>query len=410
MTPTSSTASSPAPTTRSAVGSSNAFEARRAGREAARTAVEGLGGAAPTFALAFATTGYDQAALVAGIGEVLGSTPWSGCAGEGLVTQGGADEGAHAVAVMAFWSEEIEFVPLLVKDGASDAGRAADELAAAVDAARRPEADAFLLLFPDGLQVNCGALLERLDARLAMPIATAGGTSGGILDTLHTYQYHAGAAYTESIAAVLVQGRFVAEVAVSHGCEPIGLEQTITSASDGYVHEIDGRPALEVFEEYLDEGDHGRIGAADLVHLCLGQVLSPERRVGYGRWLIGMPSVVDDATGSIFFPTGFAEGTQVQLTRRDPERVRDRAAQACRSIRERHAGESPLFVLQFDCYGRGRVLFADATTEMTVDPLQNVLGKTVPWLGFHTFGEIAQLHGKTYYHNYTVVLCAFYSR
>jgi hypothetical protein len=401
--------SPPSASTRVGVGSSKAFDAFRAGREAAETAVRGLDGELPTFALVFATTGYEPSVLLAGINEVLGETPWSGCAGEGLITQGRADESGHAVAVMAFASREMTFTPIHVRDGSADPSAAADSLAAAVDRLRRPDEDAFLLLFPDGVQVNCGAFLERLDARLALPIAIAGGASGGILDTLRTFQYHCGEAFTNSIAAVLVQGRFVAEVAVNHGCEPIGLERTITSASGGYVHEIDGRPALEVFKEYLD-ADQEEIGAADLVHLCLGQVLSPERRDGYGQHLIGMPSIVDHATGSIFFPTGFTAGTTVQLTRRDPELVRDGAVESCRTIRERHPHENPLFVLQFDCCGRGRVLFADAATAMTVDPLQAELGREVPWLGFHTFGELAQLGAKTYYHNYTVVVCAFYSR
>ena len=39
-----------------------------------------------------------------------------------------------------------------------------------------------------------------------------------------------------------------------------------------------------------------------------------------------------------------------------------------------------------------------------------VAGATVPWIGFHTYGEIAELGGQPYYHNYTVVLCALYER
>jgi hypothetical protein len=42
--------------------------------------------------------------------------------------------------------------------------------------------------------------------------------------------------------------------------------------------------------------------------------------------------------------------------------------------------------------------------------MQEILGRDLPWLGFHTYGEIAQLGGTTYYHNYTVVLLALYDR
>ena len=42
--------------------------------------------------------------------------------------------------------------------------------------------------------------------------------------------------------------------------------------------------------------------------------------------------------------------------------------------------------------------------------VQEALGRDLPWIGFHTYGEIAQLAGNAYYHNYTVVLLALYDR
>jgi len=65
-------------------------------------------------------------------------------------------------------------------------------------------------------------------------------------------------------------------------------------------------------------------------------------------------------------------------------------------------------MLQFDCTGRGRVLCGERTAEIVVEPLQQVLGADVPWIGFHTFGEIAPLRGRTHYHACTAALCALY--
>jgi len=41
-------------------------------------------------------------------------------------------------------------------------------------------------------------------------------------------------------------------------------------------------------------------------------------------------------------------------------------------------------------------------------PLQEVLGTGVPWVGVHTYGEIAPIGDRPFYHNYTVALCAVY--
>ncbi len=73
-------------------------------------------------------------------------------------------------------------------------------------------------------------------------------------------------------------------------------------------------------------------------------------------------------------------------------------------------GRAPELVLQFDCAGRGRILWGGCAADEIVAPLRKTLGATTPWIGFHTYGEIAPIGGRPYYHNYTVALCAFYER
>lgn len=73
-------------------------------------------------------------------------------------------------------------------------------------------------------------------------------------------------------------------------------------------------------------------------------------------------------------------------------------------------GRRPDLVLQFDCAGRGRILWGGCAAQEIVAPLRRTLGETTPWIGFHTYGEIAPIGDRPYYHNYTVALCAFYER
>jgi hypothetical protein len=77
-------------------------------------------------------------------------------------------------------------------------------------------------------------------------------------------------------------------------------------------------------------------------------------------------------------------------------------------VLEEGRGDEPALVLQFDCAGRGQALFGSRTAEHIVHPLREVLGTKTPWIGFHTYGEIAAIGDETHYHNYTVVLCALY--
>ena len=57
------------------------------------------------------------------------------------------------------------------------------------------------------------------------------------------------------------------------------------------------------------------------------------------------------------------------------------------------------------------MLFRSAcAAQEIVKPLRQTLGPKTAWLGFHTYGEIAPIAGRPYYHNYTVALCAVYDR
>jgi hypothetical protein len=222
-----------------------------------------------------------------------------------------------------------------------------------------------------------------------------------------TYQYHDGKAYNDGVSAVLISGSVQADVIVSHGCEPIGVEHTVTKAEGPFVVEIDDEPAWDLFREYCED-DPEDLMSAEVVYLCIGERLPADLASDYDEFIIRTPFGLDKDRGALFYPGGIAEGTTVQLTRRDADKIHDRLVQSVDRLVSRHPGQKPALVFQFDCCGRGRLIFGEKTTAATIDPMQQAIGKDVPWVGFHCYGEIAPIKQKTYYHNNTVVLCALY--
>jgi small ligand-binding sensory domain FIST len=177
---------------------------------------------------------------------------------------------------------------------------------------------------------------------------------------------------------------------------------------------IDGEPAWSVFRSYLD-GDPDELRPLDLVHLCVAERIETKEGADaaaaeYGDMVIRTPLTVDKRRGSLFFPGGLREGTTVQLARRDAQRIHDSVIACGDELAARRPGQTPALVLQYDCTGRGRLVFGNRTSEKIVAPLRRALGHSAPWMGFHTYGEIAPLAAQTYYHNYTVVLCALYAQ
>src|SRR6185295_17687184 len=114
--------------------------------------------------------------------------------------------------------------------------------------------------------------------------------------------------------------------------------------------------------------------------ICIGQPLPAAAAAEYEPFIIRAPLDLDRATGALFFPGGgLSSGSAVRLTRRDPIRVRASAEACAARIRGRSSAAGPAFVLQFDCAGRGRVLFGSCAAAEIVAPLQQVLGRTTPW-------------------------------
>jgi hypothetical protein len=363
---------------------------------AARNALSGE----PDACVFFATVGYDPHALTGALrAQLPAGCAVVGCSGEGVTDAHGSDEDAHALVVMLFASDRIGFTPVFASGLRGREVACAEDLAAQI----RQVSDArVVVLLPDGLTGNLTTLVEALDA--AVPgVLFVGGAAGDMLTFERTWQYAGEAVVTDGVAALVLSGAIRAAVRISHGCAPIGRERVVTKSQGALVQEIDGVPVWKVFQEYIGV-DRDELEAADSIHLCIGRPLAKTGTDEYPEYVIRMPLGLDKDTGAVNFPGQLEEGAVVRLTRRDPERIVDGLRRATRSLKSLGA---PLALLQFDCAGRGRLLFGEAVSEHVVAPIVEEF-PTTPIVGFHTYGEIGPLDGKTYYHNYTVALLALF--
>lgn len=395
------------------VGSSAVGDAYEAGEDAAKSAIDQLSGVKPTFALVFATVGYDQEKLLKGIANVVGKIPISGCSGEGIITLGGSDEGSAFVAVMLFSGDEVVPYAVFSQGVKKDSYKCGQEIAREVNKlCKRHDCQGvdkpILILLPDGINANVTQILGALESDLDLPLTILGGTAGDMLQFAKTYQYHDGKMYTDGVAAVLLTGKYQMDFLVSHGCEAIGLEKTVTKSKENKVEELDGTKTWEVFREYLP-GNPDEFKAEDAFHICMGELHHLGKGCGE-QLIIRMPVALDKKSGAVQFPVEIPEGMRIHLTRRDPDAIAAKALEAVAALNKRNAGKEPLAVLQFDCAGRGRVIFGANLNSDIICPIQGAFPATIPWIGFHTYGEFAPLCGKTFFHNFTVVLGVIYKK
>lgn len=391
------------------IGTSSRKKARLAAQEAAEEAIQQLSGTGVQCFVVHATANYDQQEILSGLREVSPQAEIVGCSSEGIITQQGSEEGMFAVSVVAFpISNDLKVDTFSVTDLQSDSEGGGRKLAQMINA-RATDKAKLLLLFPDGLTSNATAILRGLETTLTRPLKVAGGTAGDSLQFLKSYQYHNNTVFSNAATALLLSGDIEIDITVSHGCQSIGLERTITEAEANVVKTIDGKPALDVIQEYTRKsGDH--LDGADVITLCLGERLSSDDAKTYqNEYIIRAPMGVVPGTHHISMAAEIRPGTKITMQKREAEVIKQKAKECAESIVKRH-DQKPALVFQFDCAGRGKLMFGEKVNETIVDPLQNAFGKSVPWIGFHTFGEIAPIGDKNTYHNYSVVLCAIYEK
>ncbi len=391
------------------VGMSRHHNPTVAGREAAQQALEKAGVDTPDFVFMFASIGYDQTSLLRTVREATGGAPLTGCSAEGTINGDDADESNYSVVVTAISSDELTWTNGLA------AGLEADPRAVgkrvAKDLLPHLSADTLgLFVFPDGLTLTLynffAGLEENLPSERFLPLWGGGANASFNNMASPTYQYYDDEVITDGVSYALLSGKAQAGWAISHACIPIGGERIVTRSQGNIIYEIDGKPAMEVFEEYIPAGtltdDRDWFPYAVSLSLCFK---APSYMKDEEYVVRGMP-VVSMADGSITVQTEVPEGTSVWLSSRDKDKVTTGFDRMAAQIKNQLGGEKPKLVFQFDCATRGKMMFREHEKLQFLKRFRQSVGPDVPWAGFYAFGEIGPVEEHNNRNLYTAVALA----
>jgi hypothetical protein len=401
-------------TTKAGVGMSYHHNPNVAGREAAEQALEKAGVERPDFVFMFASIGYDQRSLVRAVREATGGAPLTGCSAEGTINGDDADESNFSVVVTAISSDELQWTHGLA------AGLGADPRAVgkrvAQDLLPHLSAETIgLFAFPDGtydfvvatntLDKFFAGLEENLPSERFLPL-WGGGANDSFDMASPPYQYCDDEVITDGVSYALLSGEAQAGWAISHGCIPIGGERIVTRSEGNVIHEIDGKPALEVLKEYLPE--HALTDERDWMRYAISLALcfrAPNYMKDEEYVVRGVPAVriVD---GSIAVQTEVQEGTSVWLSSRDKEKISNGFDRMASQIKDQLGGKKPELVFQFECATRGKMMFRHQEKLRLLKRFRQSLDPDAPWVGFYTAGEIGPVEEHNLRHLYTSVVLA----
>jgi hypothetical protein len=394
--------------TKAGVGMSQHHNPSIAGREAAEQALEKAGVDRPDFVFMFATVGYDQHSLLRAVRVATGDAPLTGCSGEGTINGDDADESNFSVVVTAISSEELQWTNGLA------AGLKADPRAVGKRVAKELlphlSSDTIgLFVFPEGRAENFdhffAGLEENLPSDQFLPL-WGGGAGNDLKLGKPTYQYCDDEVITDGVSYALLSGEAHTAWAISHSVIPIGGERIVTRSKGNVIYEIDGKPATDVFKEYLPED--ALAANRDWVRYSISLALSfkaPSYMKDEEYVVRGVPqlSLTDE---SITVQTEVEEGTSIWFSSRDKEKITTGFDRMATQIEEQLAGEKPELVFQFECVTRGKMMFREQEKLQLLRQFRQSLDADVPWVGFYTIGEIGPVDEHNDIHRLASVVLA----
>ena len=353
-------------------------------------------GEMPDASWLFCSPENDLNSLVQGVYEAIGRRPLIGCTTDGEISNEGFSNRSAVLGGVV--SDQIGFEMAIVRDISRDNEKAGRDLASVFSDRVR-----YIQLFSDGLTGDGCAILRGMAAVFKNEIPVSGGTSGDAGKFLKTWQFLGDRVFSDSAVAIGFSGIFQLGTGVSSGWSRIGLPKKVTRATGNILFELNGEPALNVYERFL--GKHARKLPGVGVEYPLGLVNQFESADGNEHLLLRATMSVDRKEGSIRFAGEIPEGAMVYLTCGDKTSILDATDKAAlQAIEDLGKACPPALVFFYSCMARKTILGLRINEE--IERVRACFHPDVPILGFYTYGEYCRLNcnAPSLLHNETATL------
>lgn len=349
-----------------------------------------------TLVLVFGAPSYldDPAA----IRQLLDACPRAhviGCSTAGEIRGTAIADGSLVVAAARF-----EHTPLRV---AGTPIRAPGEsFAAGQSIARRlhdPSLRAIFVL-SDGLLVNGSELVRGINESVPEGVIVTGGLAGDGEHFQRTWVLDRDGLRSGGVVAV---GLYGARLRVGHGSrggwDCFGPERRITRSAGNVLYELDGKPVLPLYKEYLGERAAGLPASALLFPMSLRTGPEDDKR------LVRTILSIDEAAQSLTFAGDMPEGCLTQLMCANVDRLIEGAGDSA-ALTRRGSVEGPCLAVAISCVGRRIVLRQRAEEEL--EAALDGLPPLTTQVGFYSYGELSPYaSGRCDLHNQTMTLTTF---
>jgi len=276
---------------------------------------------------------------------------------------------------ISFESTTIEGASKIVKN-------AEDSYGAGCNLARKLNKEKLTHVFvlSEGLNINGSELIKGMKEFLPSNVSITGGLAGD--GTLFEKTMVISNDYAEEnvISAI---GLYGDNIRIGYGSiggwDSFGPERVITKSKNNILYEMDGKSAIELYNNYL--GDYAKDLPASGLLFPLS-IRAKDSNEGLVRTILG----INQEDGGMIFAGDVPEGHYAKLMKANFDRLVNGALEAAEL--SRHAMEtSPKLAILISCVGRKIVL--KQRIEEEVEAVREILGDNCMFAGFYSYGEIS---------------------
>jgi small ligand-binding sensory domain FIST len=332
--------------------------------------------------------------------ERLSSPTLLGCTGGGVIGDRHEVENRPGLALMAAHLPGVTVTPFHIEQ--PELEEAWPERYWQQRLSGYTAAEPTFILLPDPFAIDAQKLLEIFNSTFPQRPVLGGLASGGQSPGSCALFFN-GEVVHGAVGAVL-EGNFRLRTVVSQGCKPVGQPQIITRCEGQIIHELGGRPALEVIRETLGELSPENQALARTA-LLMGRVIDEyKEEFERGDFLIRTLMGADPTSGAIAVGDLFRAGQTVQLHVRDAMTAREDLHLLMDSLTLELATRPARGALLFSCNGRGAHLYGEPDHDSRV--VVETTG-AIPIAGFFCNGEIGPIGNTNFLHGFTASIGIF---
>lgn len=249
-----------------------------------------------------------------------------------------------------------------------------------------------------GLNINGSDFVKGIVSVLGKSIPISGGLAGDGANFQRTATWIDGALHSDKVVAIGFYGTSVEYKTSSRGgWNVFGPARRVTKSEGSIVYEIDNKPALALYKEYLGDKAEDLPSSGLLYPFAILQ--EDHSELGLIRTILN----IDHEKESLILAGDLPQGSLVCLMHADIDNLIDGAETAAQEVKF-GTPSNDTATLMVSCVGRKIVMNEDVIEEL--DAVRSVIGNASSYAGFYSYGEICpfSVTGQPELHNQTMTI------